>query len=149
VAWRVEHLSGANWPTWKGGKERRAEQARRKRMDPAVRAAQVAYCRAWRAANRGQARIHNQRRRALVATALGSFTLAAWEARFAFYGHRCYLCRAALTNATVTIEHRVPLSRGGTNWPANLAPACKSCNSAKGFKTEREYRRRLAHRQAA
>jgi 5-methylcytosine-specific restriction endonuclease McrA len=43
----------------------------------------------------------------------------------------------------LSIEHRIPLSRGGSNWPANLAPACKTCNSSKGTKTEKEYRELL------
>jgi 5-methylcytosine-specific restriction endonuclease McrA len=32
----------------------------------------------------------------------------------------------------------IPLSVGGTNWPANLRPACRSCNSAKGASSDRE-----------
>lgn len=29
-------------------------------------------------------------------------------------------------------DHRVPVARGGTGWPANLVPSCVSCNSKKG-----------------
>ncbi|NAE18264.1 hypothetical protein GUJ16_13385 [Enterococcus hirae] len=29
------------------------------------------------------------------------------------------------------IDHVKPLSRGGSAWPANLRPACRTCNSKK------------------
>jgi 5-methylcytosine-specific restriction endonuclease McrA len=45
-----------------------------------------------------------------------------------------------------TIDHRVPLSRGGTWKRNNLVIACQACNSAKGGMTEEEY---LAKRAAA
>lgn len=30
-----------------------------------------------------------------------------------------------------TVDHVVPLVRGGTNWEGNLAPACRKCNGSK------------------
>lgn len=77
------------------------------------------------------------------ANAKGRFTIDQFFARCEFYGWCCYLCRKPLTFDTVAIEHRIPLSRGGTNWPANLAPSCRSCNSKKCNKTEIEYRAEL------
>jgi 5-methylcytosine-specific restriction endonuclease McrA len=40
-----------------------------------------------------------------------------------------------------TIDHVIPLARGGTNYEGNLAPACGSCNSSKGarFISEWQY----------
>ena len=35
------------------------------------------------------------------------------------------------TEATA-IDHVKPIARGGSNWPANLRPACTPCNSRKG-----------------
>jgi hypothetical protein len=37
-------------------------------------------------------------------------------------------------------EHKIPLSRGGTNEYANLAVACQYCNCSKGNKTEEEFK---------
>ena len=37
-------------------------------------------------------------------------------------------------------EHATPTSRGGTNAQANLLPACRACNNAKGSLTLREFR---------
>lgn len=45
----------------------------------------------------------------------------------------CYLCGAMM--AAYTVDHIVPLSRGGSNGPENIALACFSCNSRKWAKT--------------
>lgn len=39
----------------------------------------------------------------------------------------CCYCGAPAT----TLDHFIPISRGGENVPGNLVPACKSCNSRK------------------
>lgn len=31
-----------------------------------------------------------------------------------------------------TVEHLIPLKRGGTNYEGNLAPCCRACNGSKG-----------------
>lgn len=49
--------------------------------------------------------------------------LAAWQRA----GVPCAYCGDAAT----TVDHVVPLSRGGTNFEGNLAPCCKRCNSSK------------------
>jgi len=59
--------------------------------------------------------------------AVGTCTIDQLIARWSFYGNRCYIC-GVLANAT---DHVIPLSKGGTGWPANLRPICKSCNSRK------------------
>lgn len=48
-------------------------------------------------------------------------------------GGRCYWCGNQLNNA-YHIDHVIPISRGGTNWPANLVCACQFCNLSKGNK---------------
>lgn len=49
--------------------------------------------------------------------------------RRAMWGGLCYMCLSALGT---TLDHVIPLIRGGTNWPANLRPACLACNLRKG-----------------
>jgi 5-methylcytosine-specific restriction endonuclease McrA len=39
-----------------------------------------------------------------------------------------------------TIDHIVPISRGGTHWPNNIQLLCMPCNVAKGQKTMAEWR---------
>lgn len=36
-------------------------------------------------------------------------------------------------------DHKTPLSKGGSNWPANMALACRSCNRDKHNKSAYEF----------
>lgn len=49
--------------------------------------------------------------------------LAEWKRQ----GRACAYCPAPAT----TVDHVVPLVRGGTNYEGNLAPCCRPCNGAK------------------
>lgn len=44
--------------------------------------------------------------------------------------HRCEYCHApeAIFNVRFEVEHILPISKGGTNEPDNLALACRACN---------------------
>src|SRR3990167_2576329 len=44
------------------------------------------------------------------------------------HNHRCYYCRK---RRILTIDHVIPLSKGGLHVKENIVPACKSCNSKK------------------
>jgi 5-methylcytosine-specific restriction endonuclease McrA len=71
-----------------------------------------------------------------------------WRRKF----RRCYYCELRLTLTagkpnTMTLDHKIPLSRGGPNQPFNYVAACRPCNTEKGSLTEAEYwalRRRRA-----
>lgn len=76
--------------------------------------------------------------------AQGDCTEEQWRAKLEYWGRRCYLCLSHLDPEKTEIEHRIPFSRGGSNWPANLAPACRPCNKSKGRRTETEYRATLS-----
>lgn len=69
----------------------------------------------------------------------GSHTHSQWLGRVEVNTWQCWYCRAKLTPKTVQKEHRIPLARGGTNWPSNLVPACRTCNSSKGAMTPMEF----------
>src|SRR5262249_44331421 len=45
--------------------------------------------------------------------------------------HACRYCGATAPDATLTIDHVVPLALGGTDDPTNLVTACKDCNAGK------------------
>ncbi|MDE1940713.1 MAG: HNH endonuclease [Patescibacteria group bacterium] len=107
------------------------------------REARIAAATLWRRNNREKwlimARSRQARRRSRKLSALGSASTAEVIARFDFFGWRCRYCGKSLNNKTVTIDHQIPLSRGGTNWPSNLVPSCRSCNCSKGTQTFREF----------
>jgi 5-methylcytosine-specific restriction endonuclease McrA len=43
----------------------------------------------------------------------------------------CHYCEQRVTPAELTLDHVVPLVRGGHSTRGNCVPACKGCNSAK------------------
>lgn len=46
--------------------------------------------------------------------------------------NRCACCGKKLTTKSMTVEHIIPLYRGGTNDMENLTALCKTCNEDKG-----------------
>jgi 5-methylcytosine-specific restriction endonuclease McrA len=86
-----------------------------------------------------QAKSNGYRARARAAE--GQFTSAEWRALVESYGGRCAYCGGL---GPLEVDHRTPLSRGGTNSIDNVLPACGSCNRKKGQLTEPEFRARLA-----
>ena len=44
---------------------------------------------------------------------------------------RCFKCRCQLDRKTATLDHRIPLAKGGTNAESNLQLACEKCNVSK------------------
>lgn len=97
---------------------------------------------AYRAANPEKKAHLENRRRARKAGNGGSHTLAERLEKFAQLGNVCYYCGAS---KPLTVDHAVPLSRGGTDDISNVLPACRSCNSRKNKKTVQEYFGRTNH----
>lgn len=56
-------------------------------------------------------------------------------------GLNCYLCEKLLTVEEVTLDHVLPLCRGGNHKPENAKIACKSCNSRKRHRTLTEFKK--------
>ena len=83
-------------------------------------------------------RKYRRERRVRDHNAQGTCTTVQWFARVEYYGWGCAYCKCELDLKTLTCDHQIPLSKGGTNWPSNLVPACRSCNSAKYTKKPSE-----------
>lgn len=47
----------------------------------------------------------------------------------------CYYCSKELTKEETTMDHIVPLSRGGRSTRGNVVVSCKPCNSMKQDQT--------------
>lgn len=93
--------------------------------------------RVWTRKNPARASERTNRHRARLIGAEGRWTAAEWDALVALFGGRCAYCGS---ERPLTIDHRVPLSRGGSNEIANIVPACGFCNRSKGARTEEEFR---------
>jgi len=48
------------------------------------------------------------------------------------YDGKCGICGLSVSKEEMTIDHIVPLSRGGPHVLSNLQPAHSSCNTKKG-----------------
>src|SRR5439155_196823 len=93
----------------------------RNRLDPAVlkERKRQDYIRNWQS---------HQRRRARRRGADGMFSSAEWTLLVWLFQGRCAYC---WQEKKLTIDHVIPLSRGGSNFIENIVPACQSCNSTK------------------
>ena len=45
----------------------------------------------------------------------------------------CHYCQHQFLPAELTMDHLVPLARGGKSTKGNLVPACKECNTKKKY----------------
>lgn len=44
---------------------------------------------------------------------------------------KCHYCGVGLDAKTATMDHILPVSRGGRSTKGNVVPSCKPCNTAK------------------
>ena len=52
---------------------------------------------------------------------------------------QCYYCREIFKPSELTMDHKIPLSRGGTSEKMNIVPACKECNNKKKYMLPTEW----------
>ncbi len=45
----------------------------------------------------------------------------------------CYFCKRKVLPKELTIDHIVPVIRGGKSTKGNIVPACKDCNNKKKY----------------
>jgi len=81
-------------------------------------------------ANKEKRRVWYNNYRARAIEAAGFATPEQIQARWDYYGGKCYICGA---EAEAT-DHVKPLGKGGAQWPCNQRPICNKCNSMKGAK---------------
>lgn len=108
-------------------------QAWRERNTETIRAKEKVY----RAAHPEKVIADAEMRRARMLAAEGEFTGHDIIALIKAHGRACFYCQAKLKKYQV--DHFIPLSRGGTNWPSNLVISCGSCNRRKAAKLPWEW----------
>jgi 5-methylcytosine-specific restriction endonuclease McrA len=79
--------------------------------------------------------IISQRKRARVREVGGDFSASEWEDVKRKYNYTCLCCGATEPDTQLTIDHVVPISKGGPNSKENIQPLCLSCNSRKNANT--------------
>jgi len=75
--------------------------------------------------------ISREKRRCAERFVEGYFTKEEWEEKKRTSFFKCVLCGESELNVKLTIDHIIPISRGGTNYISNIQPLCGSCNSKK------------------
>jgi 5-methylcytosine-specific restriction endonuclease McrA len=71
------------------------------------------------------------RRRGWLTTTGHPLTAEEWLEILEINHHRCYYCKA---KTKLTIDHVIPLSKGGEHTKENIVPACPTCNFKKNDK---------------
>lgn len=82
-------------------------------------------------------RIVSRNRRALCPN--NGVTPDEWESIKARYGNRCLCCGRTEPDISLTMDHVVPISRGGKHEAGNIQPLCGRCNCLK-WATMRDFR---------
>lgn len=109
-----------------------------------------AYLKEWISKNRGKVAEYRERHkekeslrkqvlkaktRAKKYNAVGTFTKEEFKKLKIKYKHTCPCCMRKEPVIKLTVDHIIPMSRGGDNFIGNIQPLCISCNDSKSTKT--------------
>lgn len=75
------------------------------------------------------ARVRDQIRVARLRSQGGDFSRQDWNNVLVLFANACAYC--GLRDCRLTVEHLVPVSKGGKTVRGNIVPACYSCNASK------------------
>jgi 5-methylcytosine-specific restriction endonuclease McrA len=80
------------------------------------------------------AAIQAHKRRALKNGNGGSFTIAEWEKLKEKFNFTCPMCTKKEPEIKLSVDHIIPVSKGGPSDISNIQPLCTICNIKKGTK---------------
>jgi 5-methylcytosine-specific restriction endonuclease McrA len=82
----------------------------------------------WKRNNKDKVAIQSEKRRARLLRAEGTFTSDEWNIIKKAYNFTCAYCGE---EKKLSMDHVIPLSKGGKHAMCNIVPSCISCNSRK------------------
>lgn len=96
----------------------------------------------YRETHKESKRVYDRVRRGRKRNAEGFHTKQDIEVLIRTSKGLCWWCGQKI-KGTPHIDHRVPLVKGGSNWPHNLCVSCAKCNHTKNAKMPYEFNGRL------
>ncbi len=85
-----------------------------------------------------RAMVQHANNRARLLSLPATLTLEDWLEILAQAGGRCVYCHETV-GPRLTLDHAIPLSRGGASSRENVVAACDACNRAKNGRTPEEF----------
>lgn len=79
--------------------------------------------------------VHAHARRARERNAEGHYTADEWRKLCKKHRHTCLRCGRSEPEIQLSVDHVIPLSKGGSNGIDNIQPLCRQCNLIKGTKS--------------
>jgi len=116
------------------------ERLERKALDKDHVKSRSAYMKKYRKTVNGMVAIRrgSLKRRGRLNAAQGDFSKEELSMLLAKFDRSCAYCGDKL-EGRLTLDHVVPVLKGGTNFISNLVPCCQTCNSSKNARTMAEW----------
>lgn len=114
---------------WRRDNPEKAAESRKREYQSAKEAIKQR-AREWFQNNRDRVKLNLAARDARERNAPGKFGIADLRKQYQKQDGLCFYCHAQLIDHG-SIDHYIPLSKGGTNYPENIVLACWPCNNSK------------------